>query len=168
MFSKKESEMGNTDSAPMAQASTQRSSSKPGRAAAPSIFSSDVVIVGNLTSAGDIQFDGKIEGSIESGSLTIGESAIVKGEVKAQSVSVKGRVVGSVYGQNVQLMSSSHVEGDVLHAALEVESGAYFEGNCRRAENPLTSSQSQAPKKPVQEDDLSAEPLPSALRAKAS
>jgi len=166
MFSKKESEMGNMDTAPVAQASTQRSTSKPGRPAAPSIFSSDVVIVGNLTSAGDIQFDGKIEGSIESGSLTIGESAIVKGEVKAENVSVKGRVVGSVYGQRVQLMSSSHVEGDVLHAALEVESGAYFEGNCRRAENPLSGS--QTPRKPVQEDDLSAEPLPSALRAKAS
>ena len=166
MFSKKESEMGNMDSAPAAQSSTHKPTSKPGRPAAPSIFSSDVVIVGNLTSAGDIQFDGKIEGSIESGSLTIGESAIVKGEVKAENVSVKGRVVGSVYGRRVQLMSSSHVEGDVLHAALEVESGAYFEGNCRRAEDPMNGSQPR--KAPVQSDDASMEPLPSALRAKAS
>ena len=33
--------------------------------------------------------------------------------------------------------ATSHVEGDILHEAFAVESGAFFEGNCRHSDNPL-------------------------------
>jgi cytoskeletal protein CcmA (bactofilin family) len=32
------------------------------------------------------------------------------------------------------------VEGDILHEAIAVETGAFFEGNCRHSDNPLADN----------------------------
>ncbi len=119
---------------------------RSGGRSTPSIFSSDVTVKGTLRSDGDIQFDGKIEGNIYSDSVTIGEKAVITGEVVASHVIIRGRVKGSIRGRNVQLLSSAHVEGDILHSGLSVESGAYFDGNCRHAEDPVTA---EMPKRPT-------------------
>lgn len=104
---------------------------------APSIISADVVLIGNITSGGDLQIDGTIEGDIRSTSLTVGDKATINGEVFAEDVVVRGRVMGSIRARRVQLCSTCHVEGNILHEALAVESGAYFEGNCRHSADPL-------------------------------
>ena len=122
---------------------TKPATSKSGARNAPSIFSSDVTVQGTLRSDGDIQFDGHLEGNIYSDSITIGDKAVVVGEVVAGHVIVRGRVDGSVRGRKVQLLSSAHVEGDILHNGLAVESGAYFDGNCRHAEDPLNDKVSK-------------------------
>lgn len=105
--------------------------------AAPSIVSADVVVTGNISSGGDIQIDGTVEGDISSTSLTIGDKATINGEIIAEDVVVRGRVIGSIRARRVQLCSTSHVEGNILHEALAVETGAYFEGNCRHSSNPM-------------------------------
>ena len=107
---------------------------------APSIISADMVVSGSLTAAGDIQVDGKVEGDIQSGSLTIGEKATIHGEIISEEVIVRGRVIGTVRANRVQLSSTCHVEGDILHQALSVETGAFFEGNCRHSDNPMSES----------------------------
>jgi cytoskeletal protein CcmA (bactofilin family) len=106
--------------------------------AAPSIISADVVVVGNVTSGGDVQIDGTIEGDVKSQSLTVGDKATINGEILAEDVVVRGRVIGSIRARRVQLCSTSHVEGNILHEALAVETGAYFEGNCRHSPDPLS------------------------------
>ncbi len=106
---------------------------------APSIFSNDLVVEGTLNSDGDIQVDGRIEGNINSGSVTIGEKAVINGEIRAKEVTIRGRVIGSIRAYKVALSSTSHVEGDILHNALAVESGAFFDGNCRHADDPLSA-----------------------------
>lgn len=126
--------------------SNSQKTARPAKAAAPSIFSSDLIVEGTLHSEGDIQIDGRIEGNIKSGSLTIGEKAVINGELVAKEIIIRGRVIGSIRGNKVQLSSTSHVEGDILHNALAVESGAFFDGNCRHADDPLTA---EAPMKPV-------------------
>ncbi len=112
---------------------------KRGGKSAPSIFSTDLVIEGTLHSDGDIQIDGRVEGNIRSGSLTIGEKSVINGEIVANDVTIRGRVVGSIRARKVALSGTSHVEGDILHNALAVESGAFFDGNCRHADDPLTA-----------------------------
>jgi len=112
---------------------------KRGGKSAPSIFSTDLVIEGTLHSDGDIQIDGRVEGNIRSGSLTIGEKSVINGEIVANDVTVRGRVIGSIRARKVALSGTSHVEGDILHNALAVESGAFFDGNCRHADDPLTA-----------------------------
>ena len=107
---------------------------------APSIISNDMTVHGSLSATGDIQVDGKVEGDIESGSLTIGEKATVHGEVTGEDVIIRGRVIGSVRANRVHLAGTAHVEGDIFHQALAVETGAFFEGNCRHSENPRGES----------------------------
>ncbi|MFN3835287.1 MAG: polymer-forming cytoskeletal protein [Glycocaulis sp.] len=105
---------------------------------APSILSADLTIVGSISSEGEVQLDGTVEGDVRAGSLTIGEEASVKGEVVAESVVVRGRIEGSLRARQVQLASTARIEGDIVHATLAVESGAFFDGHCRRASDPLT------------------------------
>jgi len=104
---------------------------------APSIISVDMTVSGTLSSSGDIQIDGRVEGDVRSIGLVIGDKAEIHGEVYAEDVTVRGKVVGRILARKVLLAATSHVEGDILHEALAVESGAFFEGNCRHSDNPL-------------------------------
>ncbi len=92
---------------------------------------------GTLISTGDIQVDGKVEGNVNSTGLVIGEKAFIQGDVAAEDVTVRGRVKGAIRARKVLLAATCHVEGDILHEAFAVETGAFFEGNCRHADNPL-------------------------------
>ncbi len=120
------------DSIPVPQAPRRNGKS------APSIISSDLVIVGTLTSTGDVQIDGRVDGDIRSGSVTLGEKASFEGDIVAEDVTVRGRVKGAIRARKVSLGSTSHVEGTVLHEALHVEVGAFFEGNSRHSADPLS------------------------------
>ena len=95
----------------------------------PSIIGEDLTIRGNITSKGEIQVDGEIEGDIRCGSLLLGDKSKVTGGVVAEDVVVRGHIVGSVKGLRITLQAQSHVEGDIFHQSLAIEQGAYFEGN---------------------------------------
>lgn len=112
---------------------------------APSILSADLVIHGSTMSEGEVQLDGTVEGDMRAGSLTIGEEANVKGEVVAETVVIRGRVQGSVRARQVQLAATARVEGDIIHATLSIESGAFFDGHCRRSTDPMTDKASARP-----------------------
>jgi cytoskeletal protein CcmA (bactofilin family) len=134
MFSSKSKD---ASPAPAPQPSTPALQPKrPRSAAAPSIISSDLTVTGTLTSTGDIQIDGRVEGDVRSAGLVIGDKAFIQGEVIADDVIVRGRVEGNIRARKVLLASTCHVEGNILHEAFAVETGAFFEGNCRHAENP--------------------------------
>jgi cytoskeletal protein CcmA (bactofilin family) len=107
------------------------------RSSAPSIISADLIVNGTLVSTGDIQIDGRVEGDVHSSGLVIGDKAFIHGEILAEEVTIRGRVQGSIRARKVLLCSTSHVEGNILHEAFAVETGAFFEGNCRHADNPL-------------------------------
>ncbi|MBI1365406.1 MAG: polymer-forming cytoskeletal protein [Alphaproteobacteria bacterium] len=109
-------------------------------AGVPSIISADVVMRGNINSAGEVQFDGSLEGDIKATSLIIGEKASVKGEIVCENVTVRGRVEGGIRAHQVQLAATAHIQGDILHSSLSVESGAHFEGNCRHSDDPLSEA----------------------------
>jgi cytoskeletal protein CcmA (bactofilin family) len=95
------------------------------------------VINGTISSTGDIQVDGRVEGDVRSVGLVIGDKAEINGEVLAEDVTVRGKVFGRIRARKVLLAATCHVQGDILHEAFAVESGAFFEGNCRHSDNPL-------------------------------
>ena len=103
----------------------------------PSIIGEDLTIRGNVTSKGEIQIDGEIEGDIRCSSLLLGDKSKVTGGVAAEDVIVRGHIVGSVRGLRITLQAQSHVEGDIFAQSLAIEQGAYFEGKSRRSDNPL-------------------------------
>lgn len=116
---------------------------------APSLICADLVVNGTLTSNGDIQIDGRVEGDVYSSGLVIGENAFINGEVVADDVTVRGRIEGSIRARKVLLAATSHVEGNILHEAFAVEAGAFFEGNCRHSENPLSDEHKSSAAKPT-------------------
>jgi cytoskeletal protein CcmA (bactofilin family) len=102
----------------------------------PSVIGPDLIIHGNLTSKGEVQVDGEVQGDIHGTYVVIGEKARITGGIVAEEIVVRGHVAGSVRGRRVMLQSSSHVEGDIYHQALAIEQGAFFEGKSRRSEDP--------------------------------
>ncbi len=101
----------------------------------PSIISADLKIVGDLSSDGEIQVDGTIDGDIRTKSLLVGETADITGEIVADSVHVHGAVNGQIKSRSVNLAKTAHVVGDVLHEDLSIETGAFLEGHCKRMAN---------------------------------
>lgn len=118
----------------------------PKTKAPASVLSTDLTVVGNLKSTGDIQIEGTVEGDIRAHLLTVGESATVRGEVVADDVVVNGRVIGRVRGLKVRLTSTARVEGDIIHKTIAIESGAHFEGSVQRQEDPLAQGAKTPPK----------------------
>jgi len=107
------------------------------RNSTPSILSSDLVITGSLKTQGEVQLDGRIEGDIRAKSLTIGEKAVIKGEIHAETITVRGKVIGKLRARQIQLSATAHVEGDIVHSTLSMENGAFFEGQCHHDNDPL-------------------------------
>ena len=131
-------------------------------AASPSILSADLFVKGNLKSASDIMVEGKIEGDIRARLLTIGENATVNGHMVAEEVVVDGRVIGEVRGLRVRLNSTARVEGNIIHETISIESGAQFEGQVKRQENPLNVGTPQPPQKGQNAAQNATTPPPSA------
>ena len=94
------------------------------------MLGSDVEIDGEVRFQGDLIVDGRIEGRIISeGSLTIGEAAHIKAEIKCGSVSVQGRVEGNITATDrVEICALAEVTGDIKAGALSMEAGAVFTG----------------------------------------
>jgi cytoskeletal protein CcmA (bactofilin family) len=115
-----------------------------------STLSADLTVVGNLRTSGDIMVEGTVEGDIRAHLLTVGESAVIRGEIVADDIVVNGRVVGRVRGLKVRLTSTARVEGDIIHKTIAIESGAHFEGSVQRQEDPLANGRPALPPMPPQ------------------
>ena len=113
-------------------ASTGAESNVPLRPAVPSIISTDMKIIGDVISDGEIQVDGAIEGDIKSKHLLVGEPANIKGEIVVDTIEVFGTIVGQIKANSVTLAKTAHVVGDILHENLAIEKGAFLEGHCKR------------------------------------
>jgi cytoskeletal protein CcmA (bactofilin family) len=113
-----------------------RSAARPGERTAPSVIGSDLTIIGNLISKGEVEVDGEVQGDLHGTHIVVGEKATITGGIVGDEIVVRGHVMGSVRGKKVILQSSSHVEGDIYHQTLAIEQGAFFEGKSRRSEDP--------------------------------
>ena len=114
-----------------------------GTRAGPSIISADVKIVGSVSSQGELDINGQIEGDVRATALTIGETGAVRGEVIAEQVVVRGTVEGRIRGRKVQLCTGAKVRGDIFHASLAIEPNAIFEGAVKHAQDPMAEQPAQ-------------------------
>src|SRR5258708_39845982 len=82
----------------------------PVRTGIASIIANGVKITGTIEADGaELQVDGEIEGNVRGGSLTVGDTGMVKGDVVSESVTVHGRVEGSIRARKVVLARNAHV-----------------------------------------------------------
>lgn len=130
MFSNKNKGNGSTTEMPR---SISRSNTN---AKMPSLIGSGLSITGNLKGDSEIQIDGNVEGNIKCRILTIGEVGKVNGKVNADEVVISGTFVGQIKAIAVSLTDSARVQGDItVREALSIESGAQFEGQCKRLQS---------------------------------
>jgi len=106
----------------------------PKKASAPSFISTDMRLVGDVASDGEVQIDGTVNGDIRTKTLLVGETANIKGEIVAETVRVHGEITGQIKATNVTLAKTARMVGDILHENLAIEEGAYLEGHCKRME----------------------------------
>lgn len=127
MFSNK-SKDGKTGNDTMAKQTSARPARPSANGTSPSIISADVRIEGHVTTKGELQLDGEVEGDIQCGAITMGDQGAVIGSIQAENAVIKGRVEGRIRAKQVRLEKSAHVDGDVHHESLSVEAGAQLTG----------------------------------------
>lgn len=114
---------------------------------APSIIGSDVKIVGNVTTPGELQLDGIVEGDINCGALTMGEHGQITGTIKSDNVVIRGKVEGTIISRTVRLEKTCKVIGDVKHETVSVEAGAFVQGKFIHADASARSSSTKTESK---------------------
>lgn len=106
----------------------------PSSSSTPSIIAPDVKIDGSLTTTGELQLDGTINGDLTCSNVVMGESGSVKGVIKSDRITIRGYVKGEVHSRTVKLEKSAVIEGDIYHENLSVESGARITGHFAHSE----------------------------------
>ena len=97
---------------------------------AKNVLTSDVEIKGNLKFSGELTFEGKLDGEIQTdGVLTLGDTAIINGNISAQSVVVRGKVNGNINAkEKIEIKTKAELFGDIRATKLIIEEGVSFVG----------------------------------------
>jgi len=93
----------------------------------------ETVFEGKMTFQGVFRLDGKFQGEIfESGTLIVGETALVKGKVEVQTIVILGHLEGDVYARaRAEIHSTGKLYGTLFTPVLTVNEGGIFEGHCK-------------------------------------
>jgi len=114
------------------------------------ILGADVEVKGTIKFQGDMTIDGKVEGEITSpGTLTVGENAEIRGEIKTKSVTVLGKVHGNIIvEERCELKTRAVLMGDLKAARLMIEEGATFVGKSEVTPNKVAMRQPEIVRSP--------------------
>ena len=85
----------------------------------------DVRIRGTITVSEPLVVAGQLDGNIYADTLHIASTAIITGEVSAESVTIDGKVLGSIVADKVFLSATAHFEGQLQCQNVAVDNGAY-------------------------------------------
>ena len=98
--------------------------------ASKNVLTSDVEIKGNLKFSGELTFEGKLDGDIQTdGTLNLGDTAVINGNINAQSVVVRGKISGNIIAkEKIEIKAKTELFGDIRASKLAVEEGVTFVG----------------------------------------
>lgn len=87
---------------------------------------------GSLNFDGTIRIDGRVEGEVHTtGTLIIGEQAVIKGILSAGTLMTSGKIDGTVTASNkIQILKPGILIGDIRTPGISIEDGAHFHGMC--------------------------------------
>jgi cytoskeletal protein CcmA (bactofilin family) len=90
----------------------------------------DVVFKGIMTLEGNIRVDGRLEGELRStGTLIVGEDAIIRGNIMAGILITSGKINGDVIAsERIKILKPGIVVGDIRTPSISIEAGAFFQG----------------------------------------
>jgi cytoskeletal protein CcmA (bactofilin family) len=94
------------------------------------VINEDVEVVGTIKAGSNLCMDGKLNGDLScSNDVTIGKSAVTKGNISASSVTVAGQVTGNIMAKDrIELKAAARINGDIKAKRLTVEDGVSFVG----------------------------------------
>jgi cytoskeletal protein CcmA (bactofilin family) len=96
------------------------------------IIGKDTDFNGRLKCSGDMLIDGHFGGEISvSGTLFVGESALIEATIGAAHIVAEGKIQGKIRAKKIEICAHGKVLGDILTHSLEIDAGAIFEGNVR-------------------------------------
>src|SRR6266480_1807945 len=97
------------------------------------ILSRGVSIKGSVKFLNELLIDGEVEGTIDStGTLTIGEHARIRGEIRTKSVKVRGTAEGNIFvTECCELQANCTLRGDIEAPRLVVNENVTFLGNAK-------------------------------------
>ncbi len=131
---------------PLASNLSSVSASRSVHSTGDSNISSDLTIIGDVSSKGSVTLDGAIEGNIYCTSLIVTANGRVNGGIVAnQEVTVQGQVTGTIRGRRVMLQSSAKVEGDIFHQGIGIEMGTRYDGTLRWTQDDHAFSEPLSP-----------------------
>jgi cytoskeletal protein CcmA (bactofilin family) len=106
---------------------------KPGSENISVFLDKNTVFEGKMTFEGILHLDGKVEGEVfNSGTLILGETAVIKGKLGVNAIIINGRVEGEVNAkERVEIHSKGKIYGTILAPILVIQDGGIFEGDCK-------------------------------------
>jgi cytoskeletal protein CcmA (bactofilin family) len=90
-------------------------------------------IEGTIEFRNTVRLEGNVNGKITSadGTVIIGETAQVHGEIMVNVAIIRGKVNGKIEARKrVEVYPPGHIEGDIQSPSVLIESGVIFNGNC--------------------------------------
>jgi cytoskeletal protein CcmA (bactofilin family) len=107
-------------------------------AAVPSLLSSDLIITGDIKTDGEVQIDGRLDGNLNAGKVTVGEQGVVNGKIVCAIIQVRGKVTGKIDAMSIELAETANVQADLVQDKLVIANGAFFDGKCTRKSSTPT------------------------------
>jgi cytoskeletal protein CcmA (bactofilin family) len=109
------------------------SNSAPASTQTGGLLSRGVSITGSVKFSDQLLIDGEVKGDIKStGTLTIGEHASIRGEVRSKSVTVQGTVEGNIFATDrCELRAGCTLRGNIEAPRLVVDENATFLGSAK-------------------------------------
>jgi hypothetical protein len=98
----------------------------------PTIISPDLKIQGEIFSAGIIEIQGLISGTINGNIVILREDGVFHGTVFAENFSIRGKFEGIIKSKSVSILSKAKVRGEIHYDNLSVEDGANIDGNFKK------------------------------------
>ena len=96
------------------------------------LLAKDVEFKGIVNFDGTVRVDGRVEGEIHTtGTLIVGENAIIKGVVSAGVLMNSGKINGTITAvEKIQILKPGILVGDIRTPLIAIEEGSHFHGMC--------------------------------------
>lgn len=96
------------------------------------LLAKDVDFKGVVNFDGTVRVDGRVEGEIHTtGTLIVGENAVIKGIVSAGVLMNSGKINGTITAvEKIQILKPGVLVGDVRTPSIAIEEGSHFHGMC--------------------------------------
>ena len=97
-----------------------------------SLLGEKTTLTGDISSTSDLRIDGKLNGNISTnGRVTLGQTALVKGNIKCGELHIEGEVNGLLnIKTTVWIKPKAIVKGEIKYGNLQVEKGADLNAKC--------------------------------------